>query len=55
MSKASNKGEGQDDFAFQISKDEYLELLFDDLELPNLKKNRRKFEATSIISLQRLI
>lgn len=39
-SKASNKGEGQDDFAFNISKDEYLELLFDDLELPNLKKNQ---------------
>ena len=28
---ASNSGEGQDDFVFQISKDEYLELLFEDL------------------------
>ncbi|MCG9696524.1 YeaH/YhbH family protein [Shewanella sp. Isolate11] len=37
---ASDAGEGQDDFVFQISKDEYLELLFEDLELPNLQKNR---------------
>lgn len=37
---ASDSGEGQDDFVFQISKDEYLELLFEDLELPNLQKNR---------------
>jgi uncharacterized sporulation protein YeaH/YhbH (DUF444 family) len=38
--KASDSGEGDDDFVFQISKDEYLELLFEDLELPNLQKNR---------------
>lgn len=37
---ASDSGEGQDDFVFQISKDEYLELLFEDLELPNLQRNR---------------
>ncbi|UCX04824.1 YeaH/YhbH family protein [Shewanella glacialimarina] len=37
---ASDSGEGQEDFVFQISKDEYLELLFEDLELPNLQKNR---------------
>ncbi|WP_040572198.1 DUF444 family protein, partial [Shewanella benthica] len=37
---ASNSGEGDDDFVFQISKDEYLELLFEDLELPNLQNNR---------------
>jgi len=34
---ASPDGEGQDDFVFSISKDEYLDLLFEDLELPNLK------------------
>ena len=34
---ASDDGEGQDDFVFSISKDEYLDLLFEDLELPNLK------------------
>ncbi|MBV7317592.1 YeaH/YhbH family protein [Shewanella sp. NIFS-20-20] len=38
--EASDSGEGQDEFVFQISKDEYLELLFEDLELPNLQKNR---------------
>lgn len=38
--QASPDGEGQDDFVFQISKDEYLDLLFEDLELPNLRKNQ---------------
>ena len=37
---ASSDGEGSDDFVFSISKDEYLDLLFEDLELPNLKKNQ---------------
>ncbi|TMX32617.1 YeaH/YhbH family protein [Vibrio sp. Hep-1b-8] len=37
---ASADGEGQDDFVFQISKDEYLDILFEDLELPNLEKNQ---------------
>ncbi|WP_127959367.1 YeaH/YhbH family protein [Serratia microhaemolytica] len=35
---ASQDGEGKDEFIFQISKDEYLDLLFEDLALPNLKK-----------------
>lgn len=38
--EASNTGEGDDDFVFQISKDEYLDLLFEDLALPNLMKNQ---------------
>lgn len=37
---ASNEGEGQDEFVFSISKDEYLDLLFEDLALPHLKKNQ---------------
>ncbi|WP_333797473.1 YeaH/YhbH family protein [Rheinheimera sp.] len=37
---ASQDGEGEDEFVFSISKDEYLDLLFEDLELPNLKKNQ---------------
>lgn len=37
---ASDSGEGQDDFVFNISKDEYLDLLFEDLALPNLQKNQ---------------
>ena len=39
---ASNEGEGQDEFVFTISKDEYLDLLFEDLALPNLKKNQQR-------------
>lgn len=38
--QASDSGEGQDEFVFQISKDEYLDLLFEDLALPNLQKNQ---------------
>ncbi|AJJ64782.1 YeaH/YhbH family protein [Yersinia aldovae] len=34
--------DGEDEFVFQISKDEYLDLLFEDLALPNLKKNQHK-------------
>lgn len=37
---ASDSGEGQDDFNFSISKDEYLDLLFEDLALPNLKNSQ---------------
>jgi len=37
---ASDSGEGADEFQFNISKDEYLDLLFEDLELPNLQKNK---------------
>lgn len=38
--EVSADGEGSDDFVFQISKDEYLDILFEDLALPNLKKNQ---------------
>jgi uncharacterized protein len=38
--EASNSGEGEDDFVFSISKDEYLNILFEDLELPNLEQNQ---------------
>ena len=34
--KASNQGEGMDEFSFQINHDEFLEYMFDNLELPNL-------------------
>ncbi|GAD79294.1 YeaH/YhbH family protein [Vibrio ezurae] len=37
---ASADGEGQDEFIFQISKDEYLDILFEDLALPNLQKKQ---------------
>lgn len=37
---ASNEGEGEDDFAFTLSKEEFLELFFEDLELPDLVKTQ---------------
>lgn len=37
-SQASNQGEGDDEFQFQISHDEFLNVMFDGLELPNLVK-----------------
>jgi uncharacterized sporulation protein YeaH/YhbH (DUF444 family) len=37
---ASPDGEGSDDFVFQISKDEYLDILFEELALPNLEKRQ---------------
>ena len=33
---AGNSGEGEDDFVFQLSREEFLELYFEDLELPDL-------------------
>jgi len=36
--QASNSGEGMDEFVFQLSKEEFLEFFFEDLELPNLVK-----------------
>ncbi|WP_341304465.1 YeaH/YhbH family protein [Pseudomonas sp. TMP25] len=36
--KASNAGEGMDEFVFQITQEEFLDFLFEDLELPNLVK-----------------
>ena len=41
-SSASDSGEGEDDFVFELTRDEYLDLLFDDLELPNLVRNQLK-------------
>lgn len=38
--KASNSGDGEDEFNFTISQEEFLNFLFDDLELPNLVKRR---------------
>ncbi|MBV1881751.1 MAG: YeaH/YhbH family protein [Pseudomonadales bacterium] len=37
---ASDSGEGMDEFVFQITQEEFLEFLFDDLELPNLVKRQ---------------
>mgnify|MGYP003385876583 CR=1 FL=1 len=39
---ASDNGEGSDDFMFSLSREEYLDFLFDDLALPNLIKQHLK-------------
>ena len=38
--KASNQGDGEDEFSFTISQEEFLNFLFEDLALPNLIKRR---------------
>lgn len=35
---ASDSGEGEDEFVFQLSREEFLEMYFEDLELPDLVK-----------------
>lgn len=39
-SQASNQGEGFDEFGFELSREEFLELFFEDLALPNLVKKQ---------------
>lgn len=38
--EASNSGEGEDDFVFQLTREEFLELFFEDLVLPDLVKTQ---------------
>jgi len=46
-SKASEDGEGEDSFAFTLSRDEFLDLLFEDLALPDmLAKKLKSVEST---------
>ena len=40
--KGSPDGEGEDDFIFSLSREEFLDLFFDDLKLPNLIKAKLK-------------
>ncbi|RUR32067.1 YeaH/YhbH family protein [Vreelandella andesensis] len=39
---ASNQGEGDDEFAFTLSREEFLEFVFDGLELPHLQRKPLK-------------
>ena len=39
-SGASDSGEGMDDFVFQITQEEFLDFMFEDLELPNMVKRQ---------------
>ena len=41
-SQGSPDGEGQDEFTFTLTKEEFLDLFFDDLKLPNLVKVKLK-------------
>ena len=38
--QASDSGEGMDEFVFQITQEEFLDFMFEDLELPNLVKRQ---------------
>jgi uncharacterized sporulation protein YeaH/YhbH (DUF444 family) len=40
--EGSNQGGGEDDFRFSISREEYLDLVFEDLELPDMIKKTEK-------------
>jgi uncharacterized sporulation protein YeaH/YhbH (DUF444 family) len=46
-SQGSQDGEGQDDFRFALSRDEFVELFLEDLELPDLAK-RKVVDAESV-------
>jgi len=38
--QASDQGEGEDDFVFHLSKEEFMQVFFDDLALPNLERTQ---------------
>jgi uncharacterized protein len=38
--QASDSGEGEDDFVFSLSKEEFMQIFFDDLALPNLVRTQ---------------
>lgn len=40
--KASNDGSGEDEFVFELSRDEFLDIFFEDLELPDMVKESLK-------------
>ncbi len=42
---ASDSGEGEDEFTFALSREEFMELFFEDLELPNMIKTQLAKEA----------
>lgn len=45
--KASEDGDGEDEFSFTLSQEEYLEILFDGLELPDLVE-KNTFETLTV-------
>ncbi len=49
--QAADDGEGQDEFQFTLSRDEFLDLFFEDLELPDLTK--KSLRANHTIKMRR--
>lgn len=48
--QASDSGEGMDEFVFELTQDEFLDFMFEDLELPNLvKKQLMETESYKLI------
>jgi hypothetical protein len=47
-SDGSPDGEGEDPFVFLLSREEFLDLFFEDLELPNLAKKKLKSMMTAV-------
>lgn len=46
--EASDSGDGEDEFAFTLSQDEFLDIFFEDLELPNLvKRSLKEIKSTA--------
>lgn len=43
--QASNRGEGEDDFTFALSREEFMDLFFEDLELPRMIKTQLAMEV----------
>ena len=48
-SEGSDSGEGEDAFTFELSREEFLDIFFEDLELPDLVKTRVAQEATTVL------
>jgi uncharacterized protein len=49
-SQASDSGEGEDDFQFVLSREEFLDIFLDDLELPDLIKHKvKQTESFSLV------
>lgn len=48
--RTGNSGEGEDDFVFELSREEFLNLFFEDLELPNLVRTQlaKMVESVSV-------
>ena len=40
--EASDQGSGEDEFQFSLTRDEYLDIVFEDLELPNLEEKNKE-------------